>query len=77
MTLTFNRTMKDKWARGRKVYGSKPGEAAVLERIIRERNAGATMHGIAAGLNRDGIPTRMGRKWMVGQIAKILARPPA
>ncbi len=46
----------------------------VVERIARERDAGATFRAIAAGLDRDGIPTaRGGRKWWPSTIEAMLA----
>ncbi len=49
---------------GRKPYGERDGEAAVIERMRQLRSAGMAYRAIAGRLNSDGIPTRTpGRKW--------------
>jgi DNA invertase Pin-like site-specific DNA recombinase len=59
---------------GRKAFGFRDGEAAVLARMIAERNQGAALRQIADALNADGIPSRMGGPWKVGTVARILSR---
>jgi DNA invertase Pin-like site-specific DNA recombinase len=62
---------------GRHAYGEKPGEAQNLSRILTQKAAGATAKQIAAVLNLEAVPTRMGRPWNAGTVAKILTRHPA
>jgi DNA invertase Pin-like site-specific DNA recombinase len=60
---------------GRKPYGDRPGELAVIERIRQARDAGQTFDAIAHALNYDGITTRVaGRRWYGSTVAKILQR---
>jgi len=59
---------------GRKAYGEKPGEEAVLQ-LIRQRSAqGWSPDFIAMRLNEDKVPTRLERHWHGATISKILAR---
>lgn len=52
-----------------------PIEAGVVERIYSERAAGRSIRHIHMGLNRDGIPTPMGRgKWGETTVSTILNR---
>jgi DNA invertase Pin-like site-specific DNA recombinase len=45
----------------------------VMERIVSERNDGASLRAIAAGLMRDGVPTAMGGSlWQAGTVAGVL-----
>ncbi|MGD0669931.1 MAG: recombinase family protein [Bryobacteraceae bacterium] len=61
---------------GRKPYGARPGEHAVMERIRAERAAGRPFDAIAAALNTEGVPTRTaGRRWFGSTVAKIMRRP--
>lgn len=59
---------------GRKPFGSKPGEENALARMIELRNAGHPYQAIADTLNTEGHQPRMGGKWKVGSIARILSR---
>ena len=59
---------------GRHAYGEKPGEEVILTRIQALSLQGETTRSIAQILNQESIPTRMGRAWNGGTIAKILAR---
>ena len=59
---------------GRKLYGDKPGEAAILENMKFARHHGKTLQFIVDCLNEAGTPTRAGGKWSVGTVGKILAR---
>jgi hypothetical protein len=43
---------------GRKPYGERDGETAVIERMRQLRLAGMSYRAIAGRLNSDGIPTR-------------------
>ncbi len=64
---------------GRKPYGSRPGEAAVIERIRelhrkphgRERRS---LQAIANALNAAGLLTRTGKKWSKGTLHQIIGR---
>jgi DNA invertase Pin-like site-specific DNA recombinase len=54
---------------GRKPFGSKGGEIAVLEAIFHYRDIRKMSYGeIAKALNRRGIPTRMGQPWTRGNV---------
>lgn len=47
----------------------------VVERIVRERNAGVPWRQIARRLNEDGIPLPAGgREWQTGRIQSIYER---
>jgi DNA invertase Pin-like site-specific DNA recombinase len=60
---------------GRKPYGDRPGEQAIIEGIRTQRAAGQTFDAIAAALNADGVPTRTaGRRWFGSTVAKIVRR---
>ncbi len=59
---------------GRHAFGEKPGEAGALERLIALSHSGLTCKLIASQLDSEGIPTRMGKPWKAGAVAKILAR---
>ncbi len=66
--LAAKRAMGRRLGRRRRV----PDE--VVERIVSERQGGATFRAIAAGLDRDGIPTaRGGRRWWPSTIEAMLA----
>lgn len=58
---------------GRKQFGTRPGEQAVLldiQHLAVDYNAAQ----IAIVLNKNGIPTRMGKRWHSGTVSKILKR---
>jgi hypothetical protein len=60
---------------GRKPYGDRPGEQAVLDRIKQARAAGETFEAIAAALNTEGVATRVaGGRWFGSTVAKIVRR---
>lgn len=64
---------------GRKPFGTRPGEAAALERMrrLRRKPRGGerlSFAAIAARLNADGVPTRTGKPWAAGTVAGILGR---
>lgn len=47
--------------------------AAVVERIVRERDAGRTLAAIADGLNEDGVVTAQGgQRWWPSTVAAVL-----
>lgn len=46
----------------------------IARRVARERELGASLHEIARGLNKDGVPTaRGGREWYAATIRGVLA----
>ncbi|GGM67143.1 resolvase [Longimycelium tulufanense] len=46
----------------------------VVARIVRERQAGATLRAIAEGLTADGVPTARGKaKWSISSVQAVLA----
>lgn len=60
---------------GRKAFGEKQGEELILERILSMSKAqNLKSADIADVLNRDNVPTRMGKTWKPSVVAKILAR---
>ena len=70
---------RDGRCEGRKPFGSRPSEAAGLERIrqLRRKPKGKPRLSIAAiaeELNREGIPTRQGRPWRPSSVHAILQR---
>ena len=46
----------------------------VAVRVRRERDAGATLREIAAGLNRDQVPTARGGTWHASTLQRVLKR---
>jgi DNA invertase Pin-like site-specific DNA recombinase len=60
---------------GRKPYGDRDGEVAIIERMRQLRSTGMAYHGIAMALNADGIPTRTsGSLWRGCTVNAILNR---
>jgi DNA invertase Pin-like site-specific DNA recombinase len=59
---------------GRDAFGTKPGESAALERMTALRGQGWACKQVAAALDAAGIPSRMGKPWTAGSVAKILKR---
>jgi site-specific DNA recombinase len=59
---------------GQLPYGAKSEEQVVLQAMLALRHEGRTVRTIAALLNETGHPTRNGRPWTYGVVAKILAR---
>lgn len=62
--------------RGGKRLELHPEEAPIVRRIFGLRRSGLSPYAIAARLNREGIPTRQGRKWTHKQVSRILGRAP-
>jgi site-specific DNA recombinase len=54
-------------------YGYGPGEGAVVVRIFQDRLAGASLSGLAAALNREGIPGPRGPRWSYNAVKRVLA----
>lgn len=64
---------------GRKAYGERPGESAIIERIHelrRKRPNGRAMsaRAIAETLNAEGCPTRTGTAWHHSVVSAVLKR---
>lgn len=59
---------------GRKLYGDRPGEETVLERMRTLRAEGLGFDRLAAKLNEEGLPTRTGKPWHGVVINRILSR---
>lgn len=59
---------------GRSPYGSKPEEEKTLRLMKSWRASGLKYYEIADCLNREGFPSRMGKRWLGNSIAKILKR---
>lgn len=57
---------------GRKPYGSKPGEAAIIERVKQLRSDGMAVDKIAGTLNADGVKPRAGIRWYPTTIYRVL-----
>jgi DNA invertase Pin-like site-specific DNA recombinase len=57
----------------RKVLVPEPAESAVIDRIRREREQGATFRQIRDGLERDGIECR-GKRWHMTSVQRICSR---
>ena len=57
---------------GRKPYGMKVGEDRGLERIKQLKGEGCSLREIAATLNAEGIPTRSGKPWSFGTVARLV-----
>jgi site-specific DNA recombinase len=73
-----------RWANGRPPYGYRiherqlvpdEHEAAVVKAIFSLAAKRHTLIGICEHLNDRGIPTREGKRWRFGQVAKMLHRP--
>jgi hypothetical protein len=62
---------------GRPFYGTKPGEAETLEKIMELRGDGYSVHAIAKTLNGEGVVTRLGKAWIGATVAKIIRREEA
>lgn len=53
-----------------------PREAAIVQRLFREYlEGGEGLRRIAAGLNRDGVKTHLGRAWTPGAVRTVLRNP--
>lgn len=57
---------------GRKPYGTKPGEQAIVERIKQLRGDGMAVDKIAAVLNTEALMPRAGARWYPTTIYRIL-----
>ena len=74
--LTSERTkaaLAQKKAQGVRIGRPSKQDPAVVARIVRERQAGATLMAIAEGLNRDGEPTvGGGKRWYDSTVRRVL-----
>jgi DNA invertase Pin-like site-specific DNA recombinase len=59
---------------GRKPYGSRSGEAEVIERMLTHHRDGAGYDGIAKKLNAEGHRQRNGKEWLVNSVRRIVLR---
>jgi DNA invertase Pin-like site-specific DNA recombinase len=57
---------------GRKPYGTRSGEAEVIERMKKLRQQGTAVDTIAATLNAEGIKPRAGEQWYATSVYRIL-----
>jgi len=57
---------------GRKAYGTRPGEAEVIEQMRSLRGEGLAVDAIAEKLNHDGVKSRAGRMWYATSVYRIL-----
>jgi DNA invertase Pin-like site-specific DNA recombinase len=62
---------------GRKPYGTKPGEAEVLKKMIYDRDHGTSLEAITTSLNILKIKPRQGTRWHKTAVCRILARQEA
>jgi len=70
----INKKAKTGRCEGRKPYGYREGEAAIIERMAGLRRSGMGFDRIAVQLNADGIKPRSGKAWYGITVNKILAR---
>jgi DNA invertase Pin-like site-specific DNA recombinase len=59
---------------GRKLYGEKPDESVIRDRIRTMRNNGSTFQAICDTLNSEGVVTRYGKIWMPMTVRRIASR---
>jgi DNA invertase Pin-like site-specific DNA recombinase len=57
---------------GRKPYGTRPGEAVVIERIKELRLTGMAVDKIARQLNTEGVKPRAGVRWHATSVRRVL-----
>jgi DNA invertase Pin-like site-specific DNA recombinase len=57
---------------GRKPYGTRVGEDRGMERIRQLKEQGCSLRLIAATLNAEGIPSRGGKVWSFGTVARLV-----
>lgn len=64
---------------GRKPYGDRPGESAIVDRIVAlrrkpRRREPASYARIAATLNAEGVPSRTGKRWSPETVRQVTLR---
>ncbi len=65
--------LAEKRRQGQRVGRPRQLPAEVVDRIVREREAGATLEAIAEGLDRDAIPTAQGgTRWWSATVGAVL-----
>lgn len=64
--------IRDGRCEGRKRYGTRSGEAEVIERIKELRKTGLALDRVADTLNQENIKPRAGLKWYPTTISRIL-----
>jgi DNA invertase Pin-like site-specific DNA recombinase len=57
---------------GRKPFGDRPGEAAVIERMKAQRRQGLALDRIAEGLNAEELKPRAGKRWYATSVQRVL-----
>jgi len=67
------RATRRDYREGRKPYGTRPGEAEIVQRIHALRTAGLAYDTIAEHLNKEGVSARAGR-WHATSVSRVLAR---
>ncbi len=65
---------RDGRCEGRKPFGERPGEAAIIKRATAMRKLEMSWDMIARQLNADGVTTRYGGQWFGSTISKIVRR---
>jgi len=58
----------------RKPYGTRPGEAEVINRILSLRASGTAMDTIAETLNAEGVAPRSDTAWYGSSVRNVLIR---
>ena len=65
--------LAEKRRQGKRVGRPRQLPPPVVDRIVGERQAGATLQAIADGLNRDGVPTAQGgKRWWSATVGAVL-----
>ena len=68
---------RDGRCEGRKPFGERPGESAIIKRATAMRKLEMSWDMIARQLNADGVTTRYGGQWFGSTISKIVRRAKA
>lgn len=59
---------------GRKPFGERPGEQAVIDRITVLQSKGFNLREIARSLNQEGTQTRAFKQWTAVQVRRVIRR---
>ena len=59
---------------GRKPYGETDAEKVIVDRIQQMRSSGMSYRDIADTLTREGVPSRLAKRWHTTQVQRILAQ---
>lgn len=65
---------RDGRCEGRKPFGERQGESAIIKRATAMRKVGMSWDMVARQLNADGVTTRYGGQWFGSTISKIVRR---